>query len=141
MLKFLAVLEGLAFLFLSLLHLYWALGGDWAFLKGLPTNERGQYILNPGKIDSALVAVVLALIAIYYLNLAFHFFHLPLWLQDYAGYGVALIFLLRAIGDLKYVGFFKKVKGTPFGKRDSSFYSPLCLLLSLIAFFLSLIQY
>ena len=37
---------------------------------------------------------------------------------------------IRAIGDFRYVGFFKSVKGTPFAQFDTIVYSPLCLLLS-----------
>ena len=54
-----------------------------------------------------------------------------MWVYNYGYYFLAGIFILRAIGDFKYVGFFKKVKNTPFAKLDSKFYSPLCLLIGL----------
>ena len=38
---------------------------------------------------------------------------------------------VRAVGDRKYVGFFKRVRDTEFARRDSRIYSPLCLLLGL----------
>jgi len=44
------------------------------------------------------------------------------------------IFLLRAIGDFNYVGFFKKIKDTNFGKMDSKYYSPLCLVIAIMGF-------
>jgi hypothetical protein len=50
----------------------------------------------------------------------------PVWLS----YGLALGLLARAIGEFKYVGFFKRVRGSPFAKLDTLVYSPLCLLLS-----------
>ena len=37
----------------------------------------------------------------------------------------------RAIGDFKYVGFFKRVRGSKFARMDTLVYSPLCLLLAL----------
>lgn len=43
-----------------------------------------------------------------------------------------IVFLLRAIGKGKYVGFFKKIKHTRFAKQDTAFYSPLCVWISLI---------
>ncbi|WP_369124978.1 DUF3995 domain-containing protein [Enterobacter asburiae] len=44
---------------------------------------------------------------------------------------VVVLFLLRAVGDFKIVGFFKKIRRTEFSKYDSLYYSPLCLYLSL----------
>jgi hypothetical protein len=46
-------------------------------------------------------------------------------------YGLALGLLARAVGDFKYVGFSKRVRGTPFARLDTWIYSPLCLLLAL----------
>ncbi len=43
---------------------------------------------------------------------------------------VALVFAARAIGDFRYVGFSKRVRGSPFARRDTYVYSPLCLLLA-----------
>ncbi len=47
---------------------------------------------------------------------------------------ISILFLIRAIGDFKYVGFTKKIKGTKFAKYDNQYYSPLCLLISVVAF-------
>ena len=44
---------------------------------------------------------------------------------------LAAVFTVRAIGDRKYVGFFKQVRDTEFARLDSRIYSPLCLLLGL----------
>ena len=37
--------------------------------------------------------------------------------------------IVRAIGDFKYVGFFKQRRGTRFALLDTRFYSPLALAL------------
>ncbi len=42
----------------------------------------------------------------------------------------AVIFLLRAIGDFRYVGVFKRHRESSFAKLDTLLYSPLCLLLA-----------
>ena len=47
---------------------------------------------------------------------------------------IGLLFLMRAVGDFKYVGFFKSIRETSFAKMDSRFFSPLCLLISTISF-------
>ena len=56
----------------------------------------------------------------------------PTWLQDYGLYVVASIFLIRAIGDFNYVGFFKKVTTTEFAINDTKYFSPLCLFLGVV---------
>ncbi|MDB5802961.1 MAG: hypothetical protein JWN73_283 [Betaproteobacteria bacterium] len=45
-------------------------------------------------------------------------------------YALALGLLARGIGDFRYVGLFKKVRGSSFARMDSRLYSPLCLLLA-----------
>jgi hypothetical protein len=55
---------------------------------------------------------------------------LPHYLLAWACYALALGLLARAIGEFKYVGFFKKVRDSKFARMDTILYSPLCLLLS-----------
>ncbi len=45
-------------------------------------------------------------------------------------YGLALGLVARAVGEFRYVGFFKRVRGTRFARLDTLVYSPLCLLLA-----------
>ena len=54
----------------------------------------------------------------------------------YGNLAIGIIMLIRAVGDFKYVGFFKKIKGTIFAQNDTHFYSPLCLLISINALYL-----
>jgi hypothetical protein len=53
-------------------------------------------------------------------------------LFDVGVWGLGLVFVLRAVGNLSTFGFFKIVKGTPFADWDTWFYSPLCLVLALL---------
>jgi hypothetical protein len=46
---------------------------------------------------------------------------------------IAIIFFSRAIGDFKFIGFFKTVKGTKFGINDTEIFSPLCLFIALLS--------
>lgn len=63
--------------------------------------------------------------------------------DKYFRYGtlvIAVIFFLRAVGDYKFIGFFKTINSTRFAINDTEIFSPLCLfiaLLSLIIFMLS----
>jgi hypothetical protein len=56
--------------------------------------------------------------------------------QKMALWGIPIVFMLRAIGDFKYIGFFKQVKGTGFASLDTLFFSPLCLFIALAGFLL-----
>jgi hypothetical protein len=49
---------------------------------------------------------------------------------SWASWALALGLLARAIGEFKYVGFFKRVRGSRFARLDTLVYSPLCLLLA-----------
>ncbi len=128
----LTILQTLILIFLGSLHIYWALGGKWGFTNSIPIDENGKRVLNPKKIDSAVVGIGLFLFSFFYLvkgdlvNL-----ELPHWAFISAGWFISSIFLLRAMGDFKYVGFFKKNKLTRFAKLDSYYFSPLCLTLGL----------
>ena len=46
---------------------------------------------------------------------------------------LGLVFVLRAVGNLRTFGFFKTVRGTLFSEWDTWLYSPLCVLLALLA--------
>ncbi|MEQ8905863.1 DUF3995 domain-containing protein [Ekhidna sp.] len=128
------------FLLLSLLHFSWAMGGSWGFEASIPKTTDGEWVMKPKKTDSAIVGLGLLLFAIFYLIRADHIpFELPPWAVNIAEWLIPSIFLFRAIGDFKYVGFFKKVKTTEFARNDSNFFSPLCIVIALIGFIIGII--
>ncbi|MEP1034982.1 DUF3995 domain-containing protein [Ekhidna sp.] len=130
----------LIFLALSLLHLSWAFGSSWGFEDALPKNEDGKRMLNPKKLDSFIVGFGLLLFGCFYLIKAGIVpFEIPPFVISVASWVIPGIFLLRAIGDFRYVGFSKKVRNTTFAKKDTSFYSPLCLSISVIGFILGMV--
>lgn len=131
------ILESVVLITLSLIHFNWAFGGTWGFDKALPTNENGIKVLNPRKIDSAMVGFGLLVFGMYYLiKIKLISVDIPLLILNYLGWIVAIIFIGRAIGDFRYVGFFKKIKNTEFGKLDSKYFSPLCLAISILSLLL-----
>ena len=139
----LAILLFLIFLFLSSLHFYWALGGKWGYGAVLPTkhDKTDQKALNPGIIATLIVAFGLLAFGLLPLIITGTIpFELPHWLDKSGLWIIAGIFGIRAIGEFRYVGFFKKYKNTKFGRNDTKYYSPLCLLISLTAFALVLIR-
>ncbi|WP_186755825.1 DUF3995 domain-containing protein [Echinicola salinicaeni] len=120
---------------LGIIHFNWVFGGKFGFVESLPTNEKGERVLNPKKIDSAVVGLGLTAFGLFYLvksGMIEIEYSWPEWIMNYAGWIIPLIFLLRAVGEFKYVGFFKSIRETDFGKMDSKFFSPLCLILGIL---------
>ena len=135
----LAVVLMVCFLVLAALHFYWLLGGTQGLDQALPTDEAGNRVLNPGKIETAIVGLGLLSFAFYYLvKSGILEVALPSFIVNYLGWGISLLFILRAIGDFRYVGFFKKIKHTEFGKYDTKYFSILSLIIGIIAFFVEL---
>lgn len=97
--------------------------------------------MNPPKILTFLVAMVISGFAVVYAEKIqlFTLSSIPTWIQDYGLYVVASIFLIRAIGDFNYVGFFKKVKATEFAINDTKYFSPLCLFLGVVGLLIEIL--
>jgi hypothetical protein len=56
---------------------------------------------------------------------------IPGFVLGWLSYALALGLAARAVGEFKYVGFFKRVRGSKFARLDTLVYSPLCLLLAI----------
>jgi len=113
---------------LALLHAYWALGGRWGKAYAVPV-VRGQRSFNPSQFATWVVCGLLGVATI--LVIAAAWSPLPLW--DVGLWGLAAVFALRAIGNLRSFGFFKRITGTAFARWDTRLYSPLCVLIALLA--------
>ena len=131
---FLSYLNFTILLALSLLHFSWGLGSSWGFEEALPTDEDGKRVLNPKPLDSMVVGFGLLFFASFHLIRA-GIVELPLpdWMMESGLLVIGGIFFFRAMGDFKYIGFFKKATSTPFAERDTKFYSPLCLGIGVVA--------
>lgn len=140
MITVLGLFASFTFFILAVIHFNWAFGGVWGFDNALPTNEDDKKVLNPRKIDSALIGIALTAFGIFYLaNTDLISLKIPTWIKSSSSWIVPIVFLARAIGDTKYIGFFKKIKTTKFAKLDTKYYSPLCLLLGLITLAIKLL--
>jgi hypothetical protein len=127
---------------LSVLHVYWALGGTAGLAAAIPARpSSGDDGANNGKpvpafhptipmtlLVAAALATVSALVSLRAGVFAPATTH---WSLQWSLAAVALILALRAVGDRNLVGLFKQVKGTRFAMLDSWLYSPLCALLAL----------
>ncbi|MEO5995068.1 MAG: DUF3995 domain-containing protein [Chitinophagaceae bacterium] len=126
---------------LAAMHFYWAFGGKRFFEGSVPTYPTGQFVFRPGFLTTIFVAVMLlgfAFITVGNLSIFKN-------INDdrnikYGTYGICIIFLLRSIGDFKFIGFGKKVKGTKFASNDTKFYSPLSLLISITSLVIGIVK-
>lgn len=109
---------------LAAIHIYWAFGGRWGGQVAIPVVNNAP-MFKPSPLVTFMVAVALVV--------ASAIIGTQVWWREswllltYAAWAVGVIFFIRAIGDFYVVGFFKRVKNTPFAVWDSKLFSPLCL--------------
>jgi hypothetical protein len=136
---FFAIFNTILLGLISALHFYWLLGGKWGGDAAIPTIKDGKLAIQPGIFATLVVALGLLFMALLHLDkIGLIALHLPTFVDAYSLKIIAFIFLIRAIGEFRYVGFFKKINNTQFAQLDTKFYSPLCLLLSTNALITSL---
>jgi len=126
-----ALILSCIFLFLSGLHVYWGLGGKWAKDAAVPRNVNGAKRINPSAFACFIVAFLLLGAEFFVLvESRLLFFNWPGWLLHSGSWILIALFTARAIGEFRYVGFFKKVKASKFAYLDTKYYSPLCVLIA-----------
>lgn len=134
MVQLVGALLALVLAAIAAIHLYWAAGGRRgidAVLPQLPDAASAR-VFTPSPLATIAVAAALlvatALVAMR-AGIAPSAGIPPRWLTLGTG-GVAAVLALRGIGDFRYVGLFKRVKGTRFARADSTLFTPLCLALA-----------
>ncbi len=129
------LLNTLILLAISGIHFFWAFGGRWGADAAIPTSRDGKKTLKPDIFATLVVAFgVLAMAVLHLEKVQTLGLPIPVWINVYGLKIIAAIFLIRAIGEFNYVGFFKKVRNTKFAHLDTKYYTPLCLVLSINAF-------
>ncbi len=117
---------------IAAVHLYWAAGGT-TWKAGAVPSRGGVPVLSPSPLATFLVGVALLGMAVVVGSTASLLPpFLPAGLLRGASAVLALVFAVRAVGEFRYIGFFKRVRGSVFAGRDTFFYSPLCLLLAVL---------
>jgi hypothetical protein len=120
-------------LMLAAVHLYWAAGGKAGKGAAVPATN-GRPLFRPSTFGTAMVAVGLCVMAalvalrIGWINPTI----LPSVVIEIGVWLIAAVFALRAIGDFRYVGFFKRIRDSAFARLDTLAYSPLCACLALL---------
>lgn len=118
--------------------MFWALGGRLGFVSAVP-EVNGKRVFTPTRAATFAVALALFLASALVLGRAGVFSALvPAALFKWPVLVLGFIFLVRAVGEFKLVGLFKRVRGTSFARWDTWLFSPLCLGISFAALWLSL---
>ncbi|MGE3267402.1 MAG: DUF3995 domain-containing protein [Chloroflexota bacterium] len=116
---------------LGLVHLLWAGGLQAGSAVAIP--QRGtQPVFVPSRtwtvaVAGGLLAAALTLLA--RMGIA----RLPIVTAGCLRWGawtLAALFGTRAIGEFRYVGLFKRERGTAFARWDTRLYTPLCILIA-----------
>jgi hypothetical protein len=127
--KMLAIAICLCFLVLALSHFGMAFLPTTAESAAMPSVQ-GKPLFVPSPLSTIAVGfALLAFAGLVALTGGLVAPVLPPVILAWLSYGLALGLLARAIGDFKYVGFFKRIRDSRFARWDTWFYSPLCLLL------------
>ena len=133
MLRNLALLVALIFAVLGLLHFYWAAGGSFGGRAAVPSIG-GEKVFRPSAFASITVGLMLLLGTYAFLGrVGYLTFGFPAWLFRAGTVAISLLFLLRSIGEFRYVGFFKSIGDSSFAAWDTYLYSPLCLFIAISA--------
>ena len=109
---------------LMLLHAYWALGGRWGTAYTIPT-VGGRRSFDPSPLATWVVCALLGMAVILVMGRVGWIGIAPLSMLFNAGvWGLSLVFLLRAVGNLRTFGFFKSITGTRLPSGTPGFTRP-----------------
>ena len=126
-----AVVVSVAFVALALWHFHMAFSPAGGVSGAVPS-ESGKPLFVPSTRATLAVGFVLLVFALLVAATAGLIeVRVPGRLLSWSSYALALGLLARAVGEFKYVGFFKRVRGSRFARLDTLLYSPLCLLLAI----------
>lgn len=113
-------------------HFYWGFGGRYGWRVAVPQRLDGTPLFVPSVAATFAVAFgltfILLVIAVYTMQVDLA---VPRSLLRIGMAVLALIFLARGLSWHPYVGLFKSVRSTDFGRNDTRFYSPGCVIAGL----------
>jgi hypothetical protein len=122
---------------LALVHVYWAAGGRAWAADAVPTRG-GAPLFRPGPVATLAVAAMLALAAALVLGRAGGVRRVaPAALYQWGTWALGSALALRAVGDFRYVGLFKRERGTRFAALDTRLYTPLAAALAAATLYLA----
>jgi hypothetical protein len=112
------------------MHVYWGLGGRSGHAATVPQVD-GKALFRPSCFATLAVAAALLAATVVVAGVAGWLgAAVPAGLSRLLTLVMSLVFLVRAVGDFKYVGFFRRASESTFAYWDLHFYSPLCLFIA-----------
>jgi Protein of unknown function (DUF3995) len=122
---------------LGSVHIYWALGGRSGAAAAVPELS-GRPAFRPSVAGTIVVAIALFAAALLIASAGRLLVDpLPPPTVRVLTFCLGAVFLARAVGDFRLVGFFKRTQGTRFARLDTLVYAPLCLFLGIAAVFVA----
>lgn len=137
---FLSLVMCLVFVVLSAFHFYWFKGGRWGTDYVFPTKDKESKAPPIPMFATLIVGLGLALMGVLYLAKGGMVgIPMPYWIEKYIYWFIPAIFILRGIGEFKYVGIFKKIKDTKFAQADTKIFVPLCFFIGVLGLIIQII--
>lgn len=131
---------GSVFFVLSGVHIYWAAGGKRGARAAIPSVGE-EPLFRPSVWGTGIVALLLAFMGLFVFQLGGYGEPIgPRWLYEYMGWSLAALFIMRAVGDFRWVGFFKRQRETLFAQWDGILFSPLCLLMGVCLIVIAIVE-
>ncbi len=116
---------------IALLHAYWGIVGMRWHSVVLPEID-GKPAFNPSRLECFSVTLVVAVaILLVVWRGGLISVPVPQVLSTVGAAVVGAVFVVRAVGDFRLIGFFKRVRGTVFATWDTLVFSPFCLVMGL----------
>ena len=124
---YLAIAVAAVLVALAGVHVYWAAGGRVGAAAAVPMGPDGTPVFVPGRGATLAVAMALVTAAVLVLGRAGVSPRIaPDLAYRWGAWALGAVFVLRAVGDFRFVGLSKRVVGTRFAALDTRVYTPLC---------------
>lgn len=132
MIVFLSLINTICLFLIAFMHFYWSFGGSYGLQSVIPVQKEEYAPKLPSPFVTAIVAIIFLLCALPFLQKTGCIYVCSERFSDLGILVISICFLIRAIGEFKYVGFFKKITDTTFARNDTRLYSPFCLVFSVL---------
>lgn len=125
---------------ISAIHGYWTLGGRRGVRAAIPELD-GRPVFRVTTLGTFTVMFLLLLAGVILLGSVGIYGDVePEFLYSWTPWTLFVVFFIRAVGDFRYAGIFKKVRYTYFAWWDTFVYIPLCLLIAALCLVVALGQ-
>ena len=137
-----AIVLAAIFAAISAVHVFWAARGTTGSdgNGAIPMRRDGTPLFRPSRASTLAVATALAAAALVVLGrtgvIAPHGMG---WIYRAGAWTLGAVLALRAIGDFRYVGLFKRERSTRFARLDTRWFTPLCALLAAGVLYLAVV--